>query len=32
VTAEGPVATEWISIAQTFAGPPGPSRSKGFAR
>lgn len=25
----GPVATEWISIAQAFAGPPGPGRSPG---
>lgn len=25
----GPVATEWISIAQTFAGAPGPGRAPG---
>jgi uncharacterized protein (TIGR03084 family) len=25
----GPVATEWMSIAQAFAGPPGPGRSPG---
>jgi uncharacterized protein (TIGR03084 family) len=29
VAAEGQVATEWIGIAQTFAGPPGPTRSRG---
>jgi uncharacterized protein (TIGR03084 family) len=29
LTAEGPVATEWITIAQAFAGPPGPGRSPG---
>jgi uncharacterized protein (TIGR03084 family) len=30
---EGPVATEWLSIAQAFAGPPGPGRQAGqFAR
>ena len=23
---EGPVATEWMAIAQAFAGPPGPGR------
>ena len=29
----GPVATEWMSIAQAFAGPPGPGRQPGqFAR
>jgi uncharacterized protein (TIGR03084 family) len=26
---EGPLAAEWISIAQAFAGPPGPGRAKG---
>ena len=26
---EGPVATEWLSIAQAFAGPPGPGRRPG---
>jgi len=25
----GPVATEWLSIAQAFAGPPGPGRKPG---
>lgn len=25
----GPLATEWMSIAQAFAGPPGPGRSPG---
>jgi uncharacterized protein (TIGR03084 family) len=25
----GPVATEWLSIAQAFAGPPGPGRRAG---
>jgi uncharacterized protein (TIGR03084 family) len=25
----GPVATEWISIAQAFANPPGPGRAPG---
>jgi len=30
---QGPVATEWLSIAQAFAGPPGPGRKPGqFAR
>lgn len=24
---EGPIATEWMSIAQVFAGPPGPGRA-----
>ncbi len=24
---EGPAATEWMAIAQAFAGPPGPGRS-----
>jgi hypothetical protein len=23
----GPAATEWMSIAQAFAGPPGPGRA-----
>jgi uncharacterized protein (TIGR03084 family) len=27
LTAEGPAATEWMTIAQAFAGPPGPGRS-----
>jgi uncharacterized protein (TIGR03084 family) len=26
---EGPVATEWLGIAQAFAGPPGPGRRPG---
>jgi uncharacterized protein (TIGR03084 family) len=26
---QGPVATEWLSIAQAFAGPPGPGRRPG---
>jgi uncharacterized protein (TIGR03084 family) len=26
---DGPVATEWMSIAQAFAGPPGPGRRPG---
>jgi uncharacterized protein (TIGR03084 family) len=26
---EGPAATEWMSIAQAFAGPPGPGRRPG---
>jgi uncharacterized protein (TIGR03084 family) len=26
LTAEGPAATEWMKIAQAFAGPPGPGR------
>lgn len=26
----GPVATEWMSIAQAFAGPPGPGRQPGL--
>jgi uncharacterized protein (TIGR03084 family) len=29
LTAEGPVADEWLSIAQAFAGPPGPGRKPG---
>ena len=28
----GPVATEWMSIAQAFAGPPGPGREPGQFR
>jgi uncharacterized protein (TIGR03084 family) len=28
----GPVATEWMSIAQAFAGPPGPGRQPGQFR
>jgi uncharacterized protein (TIGR03084 family) len=29
LTVTGPVATEWMSIAQAFAGPPGPGRQPG---
>lgn len=29
---EGPLATEWMSIAQCFAGPPGPGRRPGQFR
>jgi uncharacterized protein (TIGR03084 family) len=29
LVAEGPVADEWLSIAQAFAGPPGPGRKPG---
>lgn len=29
LVAEGPVAEEWLSIAQAFAGPPGPGREAG---
>jgi uncharacterized protein (TIGR03084 family) len=29
IEAEGPVATEWLSIAQAFAGPPGSGRAPG---
>jgi uncharacterized protein (TIGR03084 family) len=29
LTARGPVATKWMSIAQSFAGPPGPGRRPG---
>jgi uncharacterized protein (TIGR03084 family) len=29
LVAEGPVAAEWLSIAQAFAGPPGAGRSPG---
>jgi len=29
LTAEGPAATEWMTIAQAFAGPPGPGRRPG---
>jgi len=33
LVAEGPVADEWLSIAQAFAGPPGPGRKPGqFAK
>jgi uncharacterized protein (TIGR03084 family) len=28
--ATGPVATEWLSIAQAFAGPPGSGRQPGY--
>jgi uncharacterized protein (TIGR03084 family) len=31
LTVTGPVATEWMSIAQAFAGPPGPGRQPGMA-
>jgi uncharacterized protein (TIGR03084 family) len=29
LTAEGPIATQWLAIAQAFAGPPGAGRSPG---
>jgi uncharacterized protein (TIGR03084 family) len=29
LTVEGPAATEWMTIAQAFAGPPGPGRRPG---
>jgi hypothetical protein len=29
VAAEGPVARQWLSIAQAFAGPPGAGRTPG---
>jgi uncharacterized protein (TIGR03084 family) len=29
---EGPLATEWMAIAQTYAGPPGPGRRPGQFR
>jgi hypothetical protein len=29
LTPEGPVATEWLGIAQAFAGPPGAGRTPG---
>lgn len=29
LTAEGPVATQWLAIAQAYAGPPGPGRTPG---
>jgi uncharacterized protein (TIGR03084 family) len=29
LVATGPVATEWLTIAQAFAGPPGPGRQPG---
>ncbi|MEV1044415.1 TIGR03084 family metal-binding protein [Streptomyces sp. NPDC049916] len=32
VTAEGPEADQWLSIAQAFAGPPGPGRTPRAAR
>jgi uncharacterized protein (TIGR03084 family) len=32
IVAEGPVATQWMSIAQAFAGPPGPGREPGQFR
>ena len=32
LVAEGPVADEWLSIAQAFAGPPGPGRKAGQFR
>jgi len=28
----GPVAEQWITIAQAFAGPPGPGRTPGQFR
>ncbi len=28
IIANGPVATQWLSIAQAFAGPPGPGRGR----
>jgi uncharacterized protein (TIGR03084 family) len=28
---EGPAATEWMAIAQAFAGPPGPGRPRSFS-
>lgn len=31
LVAEGSLATEWLEIAQAFAGPPGPGRSPGNA-
>jgi len=30
--AEGPLAEEWMDIAQAFAGPPGPGRAPGQFR
>jgi uncharacterized protein (TIGR03084 family) len=32
LTVAGPVAEQWISIAQSFAGPAGPGRAPGLAR
>lgn len=32
LVAEGPVADEWLSVAQAFAGPPGPGREPGQFR
>ena len=32
LTVEGPVATEWIAIAQSFAGPAGTGRAPGMTR
>jgi uncharacterized protein (TIGR03084 family) len=29
VTARGPAAEHWLTIAQAFAGPPGPGRAPG---
>jgi uncharacterized protein (TIGR03084 family) len=29
VTAQGPIAEQWLTIAQAFAGPPGPGRAPG---
>jgi uncharacterized protein (TIGR03084 family) len=29
LVAEGPIATEWLPMAQAFAGPPGPGRAPG---
>ncbi len=29
VVADGPVASQWLGIAQAFAGPPGPGRTRG---
>ena len=28
LTVTGPAATEWMGIAQAFAGPPGPGRPR----
>ncbi len=28
LTTEGPIAAQWIGIAQAFAGPPGPGRTR----
>ncbi len=32
LVAEGPLATEWLPLAQTYAGPPGPGRAPGAFR